>query len=63
MVATKKYHIIITIATKQLHFVSKKKRKQIRIFMIYYLKSKVWDKKHFFPKNLKEATNDYFLYD
>jgi hypothetical protein len=25
-------------------------------------KKKVWDKKHFFPKCLKEATNDYFLY-
>jgi hypothetical protein len=22
----------------------------------------VWDKKRFFPKNLKEATHDYFLY-
>jgi hypothetical protein len=25
-------------------------------------KPKAWDKKHFFPKNLKEATNDYILY-
>jgi hypothetical protein len=25
-------------------------------------KPKAWDKKHFFPKNLKETTNDYFLY-
>jgi hypothetical protein len=25
-------------------------------------KPKVWDKKRFFPKNLKEATRDYFLY-
>ena len=23
-------------------------------------KTNLWDKKHFFPKNLKEATNNYF---
>jgi hypothetical protein len=31
-------------------------------FIVFAKKPKVWDKKHFFPKNLKEATNDYFLY-
>jgi hypothetical protein len=31
--------------------------------IVFATKPKVWDKKHFFPKNLKEATNDYFLYD
>ena len=29
---------------------------------LFSLKKKVWDKKHFFPKNLKEATNDYYSY-
>ena len=30
--------------------------------IVFAKKTKVWDKKQFFPKNLKEATNDYFLY-
>ena len=30
--------------------------------MLFAKKPKVWNKKHFFPKNLKEATNDYLLY-
>ena len=29
--------------------------------IVFAKKPKVWDKKHFFPKNLKEATNDYFF--
>ena len=30
--------------------------------MLFAKKPKVWDKKHFFPKILKEATNDYYFY-
>jgi hypothetical protein len=30
--------------------------------IVFAKKPKVWDKKHFFPKNLKETTNDYFFY-
>jgi len=32
------------------------------LYIVFAKKPKVWDKKHLFPKNLKEATNDYFLY-
>ena len=30
--------------------------------IVFSKKQKVWDRKHFFLKNLKEATHDYFFY-
>ena len=34
----------------------------LKCCFLFAKKTKVWDKKHFYPKNLKEATNDYSLY-
>ena len=53
----------VKMITSEIHF------REVGIFCkkcscTYLLKKKpkVWDKKHFFPKYLKEATNDYFFY-
>ena len=36
--------------------------KKCSCIVIAKKKPEVWDKKHFFPKNLKEATNNHFFY-
>ena len=47
----------ISILEKQKYFV------KMQLYVeVFAEKPKVCDKKHFFPKSLKEATNDYFLY-